>query len=178
MKPAFIQGERLYLRPLDLDDLEQCMRWINDPEILKFLGRRLPMGREQEKEWISSQYKDDKEIQLAIVLNEADRHIGNCGLFGIDYVDRCGEFGILIGEPDARHHGYGPEATRLVLQYGFRQLGLHRIELQVYAFNERARASYEKVGFRLEGTKRQSYFRDGRFHDACIMAILESEWSE
>lgn len=176
MKSAFIRGGRLYLRPLDLDDLERCMRWINDPEILKFLGRRLPMGRDQEKEWISSQYKDDKEIQLAIVLNEDDRHIGNCGLFGIDYVDRCGEFGILIGESDAWHHGYGPEATRLVLEYGFRQLGLHRIELEVYAFNERARKSYEKVGFQLEGVKREANYWDGQFHDALTMSILAPEW--
>jgi RimJ/RimL family protein N-acetyltransferase len=178
MKSIFIQGERLYLRPLDLDDLERCMCWINDPQILEFLGRRLPIGREQEKEWISGQYKDDREVQLAIALNDGDRHIGNCGLCGIDYADRSGEFGIMIGEPDVWGQGYGPEATRLMVQYGFRQLGLHRIQLEVYAFNERARMSYEKVGFRLEGTRRQSYFRNGRFHDAYLMAILESEWTE
>lgn len=178
MKTVFIRGDRLYLRPLDAEDLERCMRWINNPEILRFLGRRFPMGREQEKEWIGNQYKDEREINLAIVLDADDRHIGNCGLFDIDYVDRCGEFGILIGEPDVWQQGYGTEAARRLVEYGFRQLGLHRIELEVYAFNARARRSYEKVGFRVEGTKRESYYWNGQFHDALTMSILAAEWGE
>ena len=152
------------------------MRWINDSEIQQFLGRRHPMGRVQETEWLADQYKSETRYNLAIVLKDGDRHIGNCGFNAIDYVNRSAEFGILIGEKDAWQQGFGPEAARLIVQYGFEELNLHRIELEVFSLNPRARTAYEKVGFVLEGTKRESYFRHGTFHDTHVMSILESEW--
>jgi RimJ/RimL family protein N-acetyltransferase len=178
MSVVFIEGERLYLRPLGVEDLDRCVRWINDPEVLQFLGRRFPMGREQEKEWLADQYKSEDQLNLAIVLKEGDRHIGNCGFNEIDYLNRSAVFGILIGEKDAWSCGYGPEAARLIVEYGFRTLGLHRVSLEVYSSNPRARKAYAKVGFKLEGTQRESYFYDGQFFDTHTMAILANEWRE
>jgi RimJ/RimL family protein N-acetyltransferase len=176
MKNPFLIGERIYLRPLDEGDLERCLGWINDPEILATLGRRSPMSRSMEREWLLGQYKEDRTFSLAIILKDGDRHIGNTGLHGITSVDRSAEFGILIGDKDVWGQGYGAEAAHLVLDYGFSQLGLHRIWLRVFSFNERARRLYEKVGFRLEGTLRESYFRNGEFHDTLIMSVLSTEW--
>ena len=176
MKIMFIDGERLYLRPLEESDLECCMRWINNSEVLQFLGRKHPMGRAQELQWLADQYKREDRFNLAIVLKDGDRHIGNCGFYSIDLGNRNAHFGILIGEKDAWSQGYGSEATKLVVSYGFKQLGLHRIELEVYSFNERAQKAYEKAGFSLEGTKRESYYGNGQFHDTHVMSILESEW--
>jgi len=176
MGSPFIVGDRIYLRPLDVDDLDRCLRWINDPELVDRLGRRHPMGRAQEETWLAGQYERADHLNLAIVLVDGDRHIGNCGFNAIDSVNRQAEFGILIGEKDAWGHGYGSEAARLVLDYGFDELGLHRISLGVYAFNDRAIRAYEKVGFVLEGTEREAYFRHGRFHDHHIMSVLASEW--
>ena len=178
MNMAFLRGERLYLRPLDAGDIDRCLRWINDPEILPFLGRRRPTGREQEAQWLADQYKSDDHFSLAIVLNDGDRHIGNCGFNEIEHADRKGVFGILIGEKDAWDQGYGTEATRLILDYGFRTLGLHRIGLEVYGNNPRAQAAYARAGFSLEGTQRESYYYDGRYLDTHVMGILESEWEE
>jgi len=177
MHPRFLVGDRLYLRPLDAEtDLDRCLRWINDPEIVVNLGRRTPMSRTTERDWLIGQYKGDRDLPLAIVLNDGDCHIGNVGLHAIDYLDRSAEFGLLIGEKDAWGEGYGPEAGRLILDHGFRQLGLHRIFLHVYAFNERAQRVYAKLGFVPEGTLRESYFHDGTYHDTLIMSILEEEW--
>lgn len=176
MKNPFLIGERVYLRPLDEEDLERCMRWINDPEVLCTLGRHFPMSRTLEREWLTGQYKSEKALSLAIVVKDGDRHIGNCGFNDIDYVNRKAVFGILIGEKDQWGKGYGPEAARLIVDYGFNQLNLHRISLTVYSNNPRAIRSYEKVGFVHEGTLRESYFRDGHYHDTLIMTILKSEW--
>jgi len=173
----FLIGDRIYLRPLDAEtDLDRCLRWINDPEVLATLGCRKPVGRVSEREWLEEQYKSDEQMNLAIVLKDGDRHIGNCGFNDIDYVDRCGVFGILIGEKDCWGQGYAPEAAKLVLKYGFEELGLHRIELEVYSHNARAVRAYEKVGFRREGTLRESYYRNGVYHDTIVMSVLESEW--
>jgi len=176
MNEPFLVGERIYLRPLDEGDLDRCLRWINDAGILARLGRRTPMSRAMEREWLANQYRSDRDLNMAIVVSDGDRHIGNCGFNEIDHPNRSGVFGILIGERDAWGKGYGPEAARLVLEYGFGELNLHRISLCVHADNERAIRAYEKVGFRREGVLRDAYYRHGRYHDTLIMAVLASEW--
>jgi RimJ/RimL family protein N-acetyltransferase len=177
METPFLIGDRIYLRPLDTEaDLDRCLRWINDPEVSATLGRHHPIGRVAERDWLEEQYKSDTQINLAIVVKDADRHIGNCGFNTIDYVNRNAVFGILIGEKEAWGHGYGPEAARLLLKYGFEELGLHRIGLEVYAHNARAIRAYEKAGFVREGVLRESYFRSDSFHDTILMSVLESEW--
>ena len=175
-KNPFLIGERIYLRPLDEEDLERCMRWINDPEVTRTLSRRFPISRALEREWLLGQYKSDRHLSLAIVIKDGNRHIGNCGFNDIDYVNRKAMFGILIGEKDEWGKGYGPEAARLIVDYGFKQLGMHRISLEVYSHNTRAQRAYEKVGFVHEGTLRESYFRDGHYYDTLVMGILEPEW--
>jgi len=175
----FLIGDRIYLRPLDEEtDLDRCLGWINDPEVLTTLGRRHPTGRAAEREWLQEQYKSEEQMNLAIVLVDGDRHIGNCGFNEIDYVNRNAVFGILIGEKDAWGQGYGPEAARLILKYGFEELGLHRIGLDVYSHNPRAIRAYEKAGFVREGTLRESYYRNGVYHDTIVMSVLESEWRD
>jgi len=177
MQMPFLIGERLYLRPLDAEtDLERCLQWINDEELQARIGRRHPMSRTMEREWFESQYKSHDQLNLAIVLKDADRHIGNCGFHRIDHVNRNAEFGTLIAERDAWGHGYGPEAANLLLKYGFDELGLHRVALNVFSFNEQAQRVYEKLGFVREGVLRESYFRTGTFHDTLVMSILREEW--
>ena len=176
MHMPFLIGEQIYLRSLAEDDLDRCMRWINDPEILSTLGRRFPMSQTLEREWITSQYKSEKDFSLAIALKDGDLHIGNCGLHQIDYQNRNAEFGIMIGEKEHWGHGYALEAAKLILQYGFDELNLHRISLEVYSHNERAQRAYEKAGFVHEGTMRESYFRNGTYHDTLVMAVLKSDW--
>ena len=178
MQVPFLMGERIYLRPLDPCDLEQCLRWINDPVLRVNLGRHRPMGRVMETEWLAGQYKGESELSFAVVLIDGDRHIGNVGLHGIDWKNRLAEFGILIGEPDAWDQGYGTEAGRLMLAHGFDEIGLHRIMLRVFPFNERAIRVYEKLGFQQEGRLRESLFRGGAFHDTLLMSMLEYEWRE
>jgi len=176
MKRPFLIGKRLYLRPLEEDDIDRCLVWINDPDITATIALRFPFNRWREQEWFATLYKTDRDIPLAIVLKDGDRHIGNCGLHQIDYPNRCAQFEIMIGEKEEWDKGYASEASRLIIDYGFNQLGLHRISLQVYACNSRAQSVYEKLGFIREGILRESYFRDGRYCDTVMMGILRSEW--
>jgi len=178
MKNPFLIGERLYLRPLEMADVPTGLRWINDPEITRTLGIYRPMNEVREREWFENRYKDDKEIVLAIVLKEQDKHIGNIGLHRIDWKERGAELGIMIGERDEWDKGYGTEAIGLLLGYGFERLNLHRIYLRVYTNNPRGIRSYEKAGFRKEGLLRESHFSEGRYWDEIIMGILEEEWRE
>ncbi len=178
MNVPFLVGDRIYLRPLDADaDLDRCLGWINDPELQARIGRRHPMSRAQEKEWLAGQYKREDQLNLAIVLKDTDQHVGNCGFNQIDFINRCAEFGILIAERDAWSKGYGPEAAGLILKHGFEELGLHRIWLWAFSFNQHAVRAYEKAGFKHEGVLREAYYRHGAYHDHIVMSVLESEWS-
>jgi RimJ/RimL family protein N-acetyltransferase len=178
MERPFLIGRRIYLRPLGEGDVDRCLSWINDTEVARGVGRKGPISRTQEREWILGQYKSPSTFSLAIVLQAGDRHIGNCGLHEIEFSNGCAEFGILIGEKTQWGNGYAPEAAGLLLRYGFEEMGLHRIELEVYAQNERAQRAYEKAGFVPEGRRRESYFSQGAFHDTLIMGILKPEWEK
>jgi RimJ/RimL family protein N-acetyltransferase len=103
---------------------------------------------------------------------------GNTRLFHLKWIDRNAEFGIMIGDKGLWDQGYGTEVLELMLEHAFEALNLHRIFLRVFASNLRARRSYEKAGFTVEGTLRQAIFRRGRYIDVLIMSILQPEWKE
>lgn len=106
-----------------------------------------------------------------------DAPIGTAGLHNLDLVNGNAEFGISIGEKGEWNRGYGTDSLNAICDFGFGELRLERIELQVYAGNARARRSYEKAGFALEGTLRNRHFAEGRYEDVVIMGILRGEWA-
>ena len=101
--------------------------------------------------------------------------IGHVTLFGATLPARSATLAILIG-PEFVGQGYGTDAVRTMVDFGFRQLGLHRIQLTVWAFNVRALRAYTAAGFREEGRRREVAFFDGSFHDQIDMSVLEHEW--
>ncbi|MCK4899416.1 MAG: GNAT family N-acetyltransferase, partial [Anaerolineales bacterium] len=72
--------------------------------------------------------------------------------------------------------GFGTDAVSVILRYAFHELNLHRVSLGVFEYNRRARRSYEKVGFSVEGRIRGDMLRQGRRWDVFIMGILREEW--
>ena len=172
----FIVGDEIYLRPLDMDDLDSFVMWLNDEEVRQYLSIEIPLNRIREKEFIENLYKRGEDIVLGIVTKKNDQLIGNTALGEVSSTSRCAALGIFIGDKDCWSQGYGTEALRLMLGYGFDQLNLHRIYLTVLEFNARAIHAYEKVGFKREGTFREHFYRNGKYHDVYYMGILEHEW--
>ena len=110
------------------------------------------------------------------VITVNDRHIGTVSLHDFDESDQHATLALGIMSAKDMGHGYGPEAMNLVLNHGFTELKLHRIDLRVLARNKRAIRSYEKVGFQHEGTLRENALIDGQREDDLIMAILAHEF--
>jgi RimJ/RimL family protein N-acetyltransferase len=173
-----VRGEKVYLRAPERDDIETFVRWFNDARVIRFLSMDSPMSRAAEDQWferaLASQGKD--AYHFVMCRREDDERLGTIGLFGIDLKHGTAVMGIAIGEPAYWGQGLGTDALRALLDFGFGILRLDRIGLDVYAFNERARRSYEKCGFVLEGTMRQGLYRDGKRHDVHLMGILREEW--
>jgi RimJ/RimL family protein N-acetyltransferase len=113
---------------------------------------------------------------MAIHLRATDRLVGTCAFSQLDGDNGSAMYHITIGEKDVWGEGYGTEATELMLEHAFTRLGLHRIALSVFSFNERAVRSYQKAGFTVEGRAREAIWRTGRFWDEISMSVLEHEW--
>jgi RimJ/RimL family protein N-acetyltransferase len=167
-------GERIYLSPISLDDIEQYTKWMNDPEITDNLGQsHVTFHREKERKSLEDMMWGHA---FAIIEKAEHRLLGNCDFFEVKQLSRRGMCGIFIGEEADRGKGYGAEAMKLLLQYGFDTLNLHNIALTVFGYNERAIACYKKAGFREVGRRREAYFVKGRYHDEVLMDILEDEY--
>jgi len=171
-----LRGERVLLRPLASTDLRRCVKWFSDPQIIRFLGRDAPVTLAEEERWFRDYERRTDEQIFAIEVE--GQHVGNLGLHKIDRVHRKAEVGIVIGEPSFWSHGYGTEAMRVVLRYGFDVLGLNKISLDVLEYNTRALRTYERLGFQREGVHREDIYKDGRFVNVMRMSILARELRE
>ncbi|UCB43890.1 MAG: GNAT family N-acetyltransferase [Dehalococcoidales bacterium] len=176
-----LRGEKVLLRPLKRSDITNFLKWFNDPEVTQYLSMYLPMTEMAEEKWIedaASRIQAGTHVGLIFEAIEGDssKTIGTIGLHGINPKDHGASFGIAIGEKDYWGNGYGTEATRLILDYGFQQLNLHRIASSTLAFNERSIKLHKKVGFREEGRQREAFFRNNHFHDLVMFSILRNEW--
>ncbi len=172
-------GELVILRLLDKTYIDSMTAQMREYNSLKSVGRVFPISRSIEENFVEhtlNQYKKGSGYYFAMVNKNTDELLGTCSLDNIDPKDRRGVLGILIFQAKNQNMGYGTDAMKLLLWFGFTALNLHRIELTVFDFNEIAIHVYEKVGFTKVGRKREAYFVDGVYNDVLVMDILEGEY--
>lgn len=172
----FLEGERLYLRPAGQEDAEGYFQKLFDSELRRLTGTQQPFTLEGTRRYIESVSADNSRILLLIALTDNNEVIGDIALQDIDRTNRNASLRIAIDSDEHMGKGYGPESICVLLEYAFGILNLHRIELQVFAYNERAIKAYEKVGFVREGVQRDALFYNHRYHDSIVMSILEDEY--
>jgi len=173
-----VEGDRVRLRPLRASDLPLLESWWYDPAINVLNTSHVRAGLpEATSEMFRGWSTNASSAAVGFCVERKDDHLlaGHVGIWGSTPKDRAGTLGVVFG-PDFVGQGLGSEAVALTVRYGFLELGLHRVGLQVWAFNDRAIAAYRKVGFVEEGRIRETVFHDGRFHDELTMGLLASEW--
>lgn len=175
---GFIVGEQCYLRGLTEADIDgPYFDWLNDYAVTRYLETgRLPNTRQAMLDYLHAIQSDVQSVMLAICDQATDNHVGNVALKHIHPVHRRADFSIIIGDKAVWGRGFATEATRLMVDYGFRRWNLHSIYLGVLVENVAAVRAYEKVGFRIDGTDREAWWADGRFHDVHRMSILATEY--
>ena len=175
-----IASGRVYLRPFEASDAETYRRWRADAEPMALAGwhERAPLSLAQVERRIARIADDQgKEVYTFLIcLVEDERPIGEVMLTDLDYVNGSASLGIVIGEPDEWGKGYGTDAVRALVDFGFAELRLERIWLEVATDNARAERSYTKAGFTREATLRHDRWEGGRYTDGHIMSILRDEW--
>ena len=152
-------------------------RWYADPEVARLARyQATPMRPEEIERFFAARVVGPDALAMAVHVQATDRLVGTCAFSQLDGENGSALFHITIGEKDAWGHGFGTEATQLMLDHAFGTLGLHRIALYVFEFNERAIRAYKRCGFVVEGRSRESIWRDGRWWDEMAMSVLESDW--
>lgn len=176
----FIDGQKVGLRPIREEDASIFHGWMNDPEVIQYLLAYLPITLTAEKQWIENTDKSKDGIVLTIVAKTPidGKPIGNVALDAINKKDGYATFGIVIGDKDYHECGYGTEAARLMIDYGFNQLNLHRINSSALAFNKRSINMHLKLGFKKEGRQRQKIFKNGGYIDEVLFGLLREEWKK
>lgn len=161
------------IRPITDNDTPDIVKWRNNENVWKNFVFQEKFTPEMHTHWLRTRVDTGEVVQFII---EADgRPIGSCYLRDISDQNHSAEFGIFIGEDDARGNGYGSEAGRLLLRYGFEQLKLHRIFLRVFQENKQAINSYKRIGFTEEGLFRDMIFQNGHYRSMVFMACLNEE---
>ncbi|RIX48629.1 N-acetyltransferase [Paenibacillus nanensis] len=172
----FLEGKQVYLRPIEAADADWYFESVYRKETRRLTGTQKHFSREQIADYIAGKAKDTSSVLLLIAKSDNDELIGDIAIQGIDSINRNASIRVAINQDAHQGKGYGSEALLLMLDYGFGVLNLHRIELYVYSYNERAKHVYEKLGFVQEGVQRDALFYEHRYYDSIIMSMLEDEY--
>ncbi len=176
-KPRLV-SDRVELRPVTVADAPGLVELLHDPEVRRLTGtpgRPRPGALQRAEQWYASSASADDRLDLAVVERAGGTYVGEVALSDLDVHNRSCSFRIALVGPRVFGRGYGTKATRLVLDHAFGPVGLHRVELEVYATNPRARHVYERAGFIHEGTKRGALHWDGTWVDAHLFAALSTD---
>jgi RimJ/RimL family protein N-acetyltransferase len=174
----FLENDKVGLRPLELGDIEgNYSHWLNDEEVCKYnTHHRFPSRKSDLEAYVKSLENDKSAIVCAIIEKIGKVHIGNISLQYINLIDRKAEIAFLLGEKGYQNKGYAKAAAMLLIEHGFTQLGLERIELGTSTENIPMQRLAESLGFQKEGVRRAALFKHGCFVDIIEYGLLKKEW--
>ncbi len=169
-----LEGEKVILRPMTLDDAAWLHTWFLDQEINDHVLRKM-LARQEVETWIRS--LPEKKDELHLMVDTSQQISIGCVSLKINFQDRHAELALLIGEKEYWGRGFGTQSSRLMIQYAFKKLRMHKVWLGVYAYNTRALFLYHKLGFIQEGILREQVCYKKKYYDEIIMGLLASEWN-
>lgn len=169
---------RLTLRGMRRQDAADMFEYASRSDVTEYLlwSEHSSVGYTVEYlKYVESRYAVGDFFDFAVTLNGSGKMIGTCGFAKIDTVNNSAEIGYVLN-PAYHHLGYGAEAAQRVVEFGFRELGLHRIEARFMEGNEPSRNLMEKLGMSFEGFERESIFVKGRYRTVGKYSILEADF--
>ena len=173
-----LKGKHLSLFAVEKEDLQQLRDWRNDPNFRKHFREYQELNLDQQEKWFEEQVvAGNTTLMFSIRRNEDNELLGCCGLVYINWVHRHADLSLYIGWKDKYidQEGYAEESCKLLLDYGFNELCLNKIWTEIYEFDDKKKALYDKFNFKQDGLLRQNYWYDGKWWDSRILSILNSE---
>lgn len=164
---------QLSLAKIDESDLKALYTWRNDPNIYRWCRQFEPISWVDHLKWFKLIY-ETSSIRMYKIMVDSNQLVGVCGLTSIDYVNSRAEFSLYIGS-EYQYNGYGEMALRALVEHGFFVLNLNCIWGEAFDRNPAIRM-FKRVGFEMEGRRRDFYYRDGRFIDAHLFSLRRSDY--
>lgn len=172
-----LKGKLAALRAIERSDLAQLLEWRNRPEFRRYFREHRELNGEQQAMWFEKVVNGDPSTRMFSIVDLATgKLLGACGLCYIDWVNRSADFSIYIGD-EGRYidNVYAPDAARILLDYAFLELGLHRVWSEIYDFDESKKALFQDLKFVLDGRHRQTHWAEGKWHDSLFFGLLSDE---
>jgi RimJ/RimL family protein N-acetyltransferase len=174
----FIEGEKIYLRPLASDDInDNYINWLNDSEVCKYNSHHIfPYNKHKAEEYLKSISLSGDMLVLAMIAKESEKHIGNISLQHIDLLNNSAEFAILLGDKDYWGKGIAKEASLLIVKHGFLELNLHRIYCGTASENIAMQKLANFLGMSEEGRRKEAQFKNGKYNDIIEYGVLKEDF--
>lgn len=173
--PAWIEGQRICLRPITMEDTQRIVAWRNEERVRRNFIYQTPFTKEGHENWMRTKVASGEVVQFIICEKGNGRPVGSVYFRDIDPLNKKAEYGIFIGEADSAGKGIGTEAARLAVAYARDQLKLHKLMLRVFADNVAAVKSYQNAGFVQEAYLKDEFLQNGQYRDLLFMAVLFEE---
>jgi len=172
-----LSEKKVALRGIEESDLPQLMKWRNEPALRKYFRETAEINMLQQMAWFKSvSERGSVNKMFAIVDVNSGELLGACGLCYIDWINRSADFSIYIGYNDLYiDQILAVEAALLMKDYAFRILNLHRLWAEIYSIDERKKSFFNSLGFTLDGTFRQTYWYNGKWHNSLFFSLLSSD---
>lgn len=172
--------EKVALRAVCREDLPYLMEWRNRPEYRQYFREYRELNMQNQEQWFNNCVVGDKNTIMFTIVKNDDTHevLGCCGLCYINWVQRFADLSLYIGWQNKYidDEGYAKEACELLFDYGFGELGLHKIWTEIYEFDEPKNKLYLSLGFSQDGLLRENYFHNGKWWNSRIMSLLDRDY--
>ena len=177
MKNPFLKGQLVYLQGIELENLPTISQWFADDEVTRYLEMGYkPLSLENLKDEYYREIKSENDFPFMIMDNKTDAPIGLAGLYTTNWIKRSTDLRVFLGDKNFWKGNFALEVEKLLIDYGFNTLNLHRIQGGANIENLGACALMEKIGMKKEGVFRDYIFRNGQYYDAVMYSILYSDY--
>lgn len=171
-----IKGKITSLRAIEKGDLIQLLEWRNKPDLRRYFREYRELNYEQQLNWFNQKVNGDSTTRMFSIVDHDGDLLGAAGLCYIDWVNRTADFSIYIGWKDLYiDQKIAPDAAKLLIKYGFQELGLNRLWSEIYAFDNAKVNFFNNLGFRLDGRHRETHWAENEWHDSLFFSLLASD---
>lgn len=177
-KKMVLCGKRVNFCKITKNDLSTLQKWRNSSEIWLYNTQYVLLNMVNQQQWYEQIMQKKSDRIMFMVTNKLGKPIGVCGLIHIDLKDKIASIAIIIGEKEYQNKGFGTEILQMLVDYGFNQVRIHRIEAEVFAYNQASTKLFEKMNFKQEVILRDSLWRNGKWWDILILSILQNEYTK
>lgn len=176
-----IKGQKVYLAPIEREDLKQLMEWRNLPEYRKYFREYREINSDTQENWYKNKVLNDPStVMFSIKLVEDGSLAGCCGLCYINWIHRYADLSLYIGWNNSYidENGFAKESCELLFDYGFNEIGLNKIWTEIYEFDNKKYKLYHELGFQDDGLLRQQYYYQGKWWNSYVMSLLKQEYKK